>query len=79
MLDDTITAAPELVPDNVESGQCAAIRTQQARLHGECLTHAKDLFGKARPRDHKVIRRLIRARAGRWDAGGKADKLIPEG
>jgi hypothetical protein len=65
VLDEAITNAPELVEDNVENEAVRdAIRIQQAKLREESLEQADDLFRKSRPRDGKVIGRLIRRRAG---------------
>jgi hypothetical protein len=65
VLGDAITAAPELVQDNVESEAVRdAIDAQQAKLREESLDLADDLFRKSTPRDGKVIGRLIRKRAG---------------
>ncbi|CAN7211807.1 CHAD domain-containing protein [Rhizobium sp. LjRoot254] len=65
VLDEAITTAPELVQDNVENEAVRdAIRTQQAKLREESLDQAGDLFRKSKPRDGKVIGRLIRKRAG---------------
>ncbi|MDB5554209.1 MAG: domain containing protein [Rhizobium sp.] len=65
VLDDAITTAPELAQDNVENEAVReAIQTQQAKLREESLEQADDLFRKSRPRDGKMIGRLIRKRAG---------------
>jgi CHAD domain-containing protein len=65
VLDEAITTAPELVQDNVENEAVRdAIRTQQAKLREESLDQAGDLFRKSKPRDGKVIGRLIRKRGG---------------
>lgn len=65
VLDDAITTAPELAQDNVENEAVReAIHTQQAKLREESLEQADDLFRKSKPRDGKVLARLIRKRAG---------------
>jgi len=65
VLDEAVTTAPDLVQDNVENEAVRdAIRIQQAKLRDESLEYADDLFHKSRPRDGKVIGRLIRKRAG---------------
>jgi len=66
VLNEAITTAPELAQDNVENEAVReAIDIQQAKLREQSLELAEDMFRKSRPRDGKVISRLIRKRAGK--------------
>lgn len=61
VLGETVATTPELVQDNVENEAVRdAIRTQQDKLREESLELAEDLFRKSKPRDGKMIGRLIR-------------------
>ena len=63
ILRDAVARPGDLVSDAVESEAVGdVVRSQQKRLHDECRAFATVFFAKSKPRDGRMIRRLLRAR-----------------